>query len=136
MKSRIPLYLGILQVLIALGALPAGFAMIKDPSGTAIQMTTELLVNSPFSNFLIPGLFLFIVNGLGNILGAILSFRKMKRAGDLAFLLGILMMLWIGFQIFWIGYCSILQPIYFVVGIVETLMSYWLIRQKKAGVLA
>lgn len=132
MKSQIPLYLGILQILIALGALPAGFVMIKDPSGTAIQMTTELLVNSPFPTFLIPGLFLFIVNGLGNVLGAILSFRKKKRTGELAFMLGVLMMLWIGFQVYWIGYGSILQPIYFLVGMVETLIGYLLIRQKVA----
>ncbi len=114
MKSRVLLYLGIFQLLIALGALPAGLAMIQDPTGGLNQMTLDLLADLPFSSFLIPGLYLFLINGLGNMAGAILSFMKKKIAAKMAILLGLLMVLWISFQVLWIGYGSILQRIYLI----------------------
>jgi hypothetical protein len=81
-RNRLTTGLGILQVLIGIGAVPAGISMIHDPSGRGLAMPLEILANTPFSNFLIPGLFLLVVNGIGSLLAGIASFRRHRLAGQ------------------------------------------------------
>lgn len=57
-----------LLILLGIGALAGGGAMIIDPSGQSIQMPLSLLENSLFKDFLIPGIVLFILFGLIPIL--------------------------------------------------------------------
>ena len=112
-------FLGILQVFIALGAIPAGIGFITDPSGTNNCMSTDLLAASPFDDFLIPGLFLLIINGLGNSIASVFSFQRKKVADVLAMFFGFILILWIVLQVWWIGYATFLQPFYLIVGIIE-----------------
>ncbi|MBN1157931.1 MAG: hypothetical protein JXA61_01005 [Bacteroidales bacterium] len=79
---------GILQLFIALGALGAGFLMMVNPDGSKIQMPLGMLEDSPFKDFLIPGIILFTVNGLGNLLAGCLSFLRHKLAGWAGIFLG------------------------------------------------
>ena len=80
--------LGIIQIFIGIGAVPAGIAMIVDPSGNKLGMSLEMLTNSPFSDFLIPGIFLLVVNGIGSLFGGIVSFLRYRFAGEIASGLG------------------------------------------------
>ncbi len=70
-NKRFFMGLGILQLFISLGAIPAGISFLLDPSGKGLGMATDLLKNSPFINFFIPGLYLLSINGIGNLIGAI-----------------------------------------------------------------
>jgi hypothetical protein len=55
----------ILLFIVALNALAAGYSFITDPSGNGLGSTTSYIRKSaPFKNFLIPGIFLFIINGI------------------------------------------------------------------------
>ena len=49
---------------LGVGALFGGGVLIVSPSGKLFGMPLSLLDNSPFTDFLIPGLILFIVLGL------------------------------------------------------------------------
>lgn len=49
---------------LGLGAIGGGVALIASPSGEAIGMPVSVLKNSPFTDFLVPGLLLFIVFGI------------------------------------------------------------------------
>ena len=114
--------LGIFQGLIGLSAVAGGVGLVMDPTGASLGMSTAWLDGSPFANFLIPGLFLLSVNGIGTLVGAVLSFRAYRYAGELAALLGVIMMGWITIQVLVISGgagISWLQPFYFVVGLVE-----------------
>ena len=122
--KRIAVSLGITQVIIAIGAIPAGLSMIFEPDGMGIGMSTEMLSGSPFKDFLIPGLFLFTVNGLCNGFGAYLSFRKNRYAGMFGLGLGIVLILWICVQVFFIGLTHFLQPVFLVIGVIETTLGY------------
>ena len=51
-------------VFLGIGALAGGLVLIIAPDGAIIHMPTSLLARTPFTNFLIPGLILFSVNGL------------------------------------------------------------------------
>lgn len=112
-------WLGILQFLIGIGAVPAGFGLVMDPSGSAVGFDLQWLEGSPFSDFLIPGLVLMTVNGLGHLVGCFASFRGWRRAGELGLALGVFLTLWILLQVYWIGLGSWLQPAYFIIGLLE-----------------
>ncbi len=118
--------LGSIQIFIALGAIPAGIGFLSDTSGAAMGNSVDMLANSPLRSFLIPALFLLIVHGLGNVTGAILSFRKKSFSGLAGFSLGVILMLWIIIQVLWIGLSSFMQPLFFFIGIIEALLG-WII---------
>ena len=54
----------VLLALLGVGALFGGGVLIISPSGQLFGMPLSMLDNSPFSNFLIPGIILFTVLGL------------------------------------------------------------------------
>jgi len=64
MKTIVKVICFVLLLVNGLGALYGGFLLMLDPSGTRMQMPLSYLEHSPFSNYLIPGIILFIVNGL------------------------------------------------------------------------
>jgi len=123
--------LGILEIFIALGALPAGYLFIAAPDGSRMGMTTEALAGSPFTSFLIPGLALFIFNGLFNVVNGILCFRRYPHAPWIGLMLGGGMLIWILVQVMVIGLNHFLQPAYFVFGLAEIIISILLIRKLK-----
>ncbi len=117
----------ILFFFTGIGAMAGGFGFIVDPSGKTLGMSTEILPSEVFFDFLIPGLFLFIVIGIGHILVTIL-FLISRSLGvwKYLFLMGFILGIWIIIQILMIGYLSVLQPIYLLVALVEMfLASKW-----------
>ena len=116
------IWLGILQIFIGIGAVPAGIAMITDPSGNGLGIPIEMLINSPFSDFLIPGIFLLVVNGIGSLLGGAASFLRYRFAGDIAVGLGTFLIIWIVAQAWWIG-VHWLHFLYVSFGIVELVLG-------------
>jgi hypothetical protein len=117
--------LGILQIFIAVGAIPAGLMMILDPSGSSLGMPLLMLANTPFTNFLIPGIFLLMVNGIGGLLGGLASFRRYRYADKMAIGLGTFLILWIAAQVWWMG-LHWLHIVYVVLGIVELVLGLML----------
>ena len=76
--KRLAVVLGILQCFVAVMAVPAGLSLILEPDGSGIGLPTDILQTSPFRDYLIPGLFLFVFNGIFQLIGAVASFRKNK----------------------------------------------------------
>lgn len=54
----------ILLAFLGVGAIFGGGVLIISPSGKLFGMPLSLLANSPFSNFLVPGIILFLVLGI------------------------------------------------------------------------
>jgi len=50
-----------MHILLGIGAVFGGGVLVIDPSGGLIKMPITLLENSPFNNFLIPGIILLII---------------------------------------------------------------------------
>ncbi len=118
--------LAVMQVFNGLSALAGGFGLMSDPSGEALAMKTAWLEGTPFSSFLFPGIILFVVNGIGNTAGAVITFRKNKLAAKTGIAFGIIMMGWIVSQVLFIGYMSFLQPLYFTTGLLQFAFGYFL----------
>ena len=49
---------------IGIMATIGGLQMISDPSGSSSSLSLQLLQQSPFKNYLLPGIILFLLNGL------------------------------------------------------------------------
>jgi hypothetical protein len=131
MKRRLLVILGVILAFVALGAIPAGFSMITKPDGSGLGMSVDYLKDSPFRDFFVPGLFLFIVNGLFNAAGAILCFARNKNAALLGLLLGVTLLLWIIIQVYSTGLISFMQPLFFGIGIAEILLGAIMIRHNR-----
>ena len=113
------IFLGLLQTFIALTALAGGFMFVKDPSGVSMGFHVSMLEGSIFPNYLIPGLFLFLVNGLGSLIGAMLSFIRNRNAGAAAIALGAILLAWLAIQVIAIRTLNWVQGLYFLLGLVE-----------------
>lgn len=120
--------LGSLQAFTAIGAIPAGIGYLLDTTGKGMGVTTEILANSPLNSFLLPGLFLLIVNGLAHIAGAWLSFSRNRYAGHAGLTLGVVLTIWIIIQVAWIGLSHFLQPLFLVIGLINIFLSWKIIR--------
>lgn len=128
-KGRgLTLGLGVLQVLIGLGAVAGGLGLIVDPTGASLGLPVEWLSGSPFPDHLIPDIVLLGVNGLGNLAGSLATFVGYRRAGEIAVALGAFLILWIVAQVGWIGLSSGLQPLCFALGGVELVLELLLRR--------
>ena len=121
--------LGCIQLFVALGALPVGYLFIINPDGSAVGMNVQLLQNSPFSDFLIPGIALFVFNGIFHLIDAFFCFFKLKIAPYIGAILGIGLLIWILVQVYSVGLNSYLQPVFFSIGMVELFLSLFLIKK-------
>ncbi|MBW9170448.1 hypothetical protein K2F43_04410 [Clostridium estertheticum] len=77
MKEKIKVnLLGFYDLVLALGAIYIGVMMISSRGGVFTQYPKEWLSKVPFDNWIAPGIITIVLFGLGNIIAAILSFRK------------------------------------------------------------
>jgi hypothetical protein len=120
--------LGALQVFIGLCCVAGGFGPVTEPSGANLGFVVEWLSKSPFSDYLIPGLVLSVVIGVGSLAGGVLSIFRYRHAGKIAAVLGAFLMIWILAQVWWIGLTIWLQPLFFGSGMVELALGLLLLR--------
>ncbi|MFW6232150.1 MAG: hypothetical protein ACOC37_03760, partial [Spirochaetota bacterium] len=93
-----------LHLFVGLGAIGGGVGALVDPSGAAVGMSVSVLERGPFVDFLIPGLFLMLVLGVGNLLAGLLLLSRSRRAGAVASLaLFVVLVLWIVIQLYVMG---------------------------------
>lgn len=125
MSSHRPLILslGLLQIFIALGAVAGGLNFILDLSGGRSGLAPQILAETPFKDFLVPGLYLLVVNGIGSLAAAILSLIRHPWAPELAVFLGLFLMGWIAAQLLWLGFLNWTQPFYFALGFLEAALG-------------
>ena len=139
MKRPATSYLLIFLVLIQIiSAVPAGWMLIADPSGTNLGLPVEMLQYSPFPDFLIPGLFLFIVLGIFPIVivyglikktefklaNKINLYQKYHWSWTFSYYLGLLLILWINMELLFIKDYSFLQVIFSMLGVIIIVITH------------
>lgn len=106
-----------------INALIAGFLFIIDPTGQSIGMSISYLSNSPFNSFLIPGIVLFTINGLMNIVTAILCLKNYKHYSSLISIQGLLLSGWILIQVLLVRDFNILHFSMLMIGFVLIILG-------------
>jgi hypothetical protein len=132
-ERRLHTGLGALQAFIGLGALAGGFGLVNDPSGGALGLPLSLLEGSPFQDYLIPGLFLMVVNGMGSMIGAAFSFTRRRYAPETAMVLGAILVAWIVIQVIVISSFHWLHVLYFILGVVELVFGLYIRGRRTRG---
>jgi len=122
--SKSTLLLGLLQLFIAIGGIAGGIGLVLEPSGTDMGMNAEVFARTPFQDYLVPGLTLLFIIGVGNLIGSAASFLRYRYSGELTVFLGGFLALWIILQVIWLGLVSWLQPVYFLLGCGELLLGW------------
>ncbi len=139
MKRSIPTYILMLLILFqVISAVPSGLLLIIDPSGEILGLPIGMLQYSPFFDFLIPGLFLFFVLGVFPTLVLYGLVRKSKSSilekinfdknyhwsWTFSYYVGLLLVLWINMQLFFIRDFDILHFIYSMLGILIIIITH------------
>jgi len=89
----------ILSMFVGLAAIYGGWMLIADPSGQTLQFPLELLNDTPFNDYFIPGLILFIIIGVYSFLVAIFSMSKFKNYTWLIIINGCLLIGWLTIEL-------------------------------------
>lgn len=120
-KPTSPYYnpLVIISGFVGVSALGGGIYGMSGAKGVPL----ELLEGSMFSNYFVPSLILFLVVGGSSILTMIMTSKGKKNARRIAILTGVIILVWIVFQLNIIGYESWLQPFIAIAGISILLLS-------------
>lgn len=114
----------IIHAFVGIGALFGGMLGITDSSGSSFGMqASEALKNSPFNSFLIPGIFLFVVLGLGNLSVLLISKYKSKYQSYISGFFGIILCFWIIIQCYMLFTIHILHIIFFIIGVVQIVLA-------------
>jgi len=120
--------LGVLLAFVALNAFGGGYYGM---SGAA-DVPREWLQGSPFKDYFIPGLFLFLVIGGSFLYAAIAVFAQMRRARFFAFAAAIIVLVWLAVQVMIIGYVSWMQPVTTIAAIIVLVLAWFLPASPKA----
>lgn len=117
----------VLELFTALGAIPVGLQLVRDPSGAAIGLPSAWIEASPFGTYLVPGLYLLLVNGVGMLVLAGLTLARHPASPWLTGVLGMGLIIWILVQIAVLPEVSPLQAAFGAIGVVLVGLSVaWL----------
>lgn len=120
----------ILHAFVGLGAIGGGIMAILNPTGPG-GMPAEVLKNSPFNDFLIPGIILFTIIGIGNIFSAVTILLKSKYQGYISSVFSWALVIWIIVQCIMLRSVVALHVIFFVIGLVEVVISTMLLFEQR-----
>lgn len=115
-----------LLAFLGLGAVGGGAMFIVSPSGALFGMPLSMLENSPFNNFLLPGIILFLILGVAPLLliiplrtkptsklaQGINFFRDMHWAWSYTIYIAFALIIWIQIQMVIIGGVHFLHTFY------------------------
>ena len=111
-----------LHLFCGISAFAGGMAPLMDPQ-SPLGMSTDALVNGPFEDFFIPGLFLFAVIGCGNLVAAAIGWKDNLRLSLTSLAFGLIMMSFLGIEIYVLGATVFLHILYLTVGLLQVLVG-------------
>ena len=99
MNNILRIFSIILLLFLAINAFWGSIYLIADPSGKAIQIPIELLEGTPFSDYFIPGIILFISIGVLSLSVAFITIKKVKNYPWFIILQGCVLIGWLTTEI-------------------------------------
>lgn len=116
MKIIYNIIVSLLLLFNGIGALIGGWILITHPDGSAMNLSLDLLKHTPFKDFMIPGIILFIVNGIFSLVAFNALIRNYKFAYWLILAQGVILSGWILIQILLIRTIHPLHILLVVIG--------------------
>jgi hypothetical protein len=122
-----------LQIFISLTAIAGGAKLVSDPSGNAAGVPLEWLSGSPIPDYSIPGWVLIVAIGLGQAAASLLSAFGHRQFGLAAIVQGGLLAGYIAVEVWVVGWQAALQPLYFILGLVQIALGFFAQRKREVG---
>jgi len=128
--KRIYRLLFALHVFVGVGAVFGGLAAITSPKAP-LGIPVEILRSSPFSDFFIPGIILFTLIGLGNIVCAFMFRFKLRYQGYISSVFSWALVIWIVVQCKMLNSIEALHIIYFIIGLIQASLSIFFLYEQR-----
>lgn len=103
-----------------------GASLVLDPTGESMQMPVSYLIDSPFSDYFIPGFILLTVLGIYPLIVIYNLWKRDRQAWFGSVVVGSALVIWIIVEILMIGYQARppLQLLFGLVGIFILIISF------------
>ena len=118
-----------MELLTGALAIPVGWSFIQDASGQALGVPQGWIEASVFGSYLIPGLYLFAINGVAMLVLAALSIRRHWIAPWLTGVLGVGLIIWITVEVITLPDTMVLTWVFLAIGFALGFVAlFWLRR--------
>lgn len=129
MNSKYKLLM-VMHFFVGIGALVGGGAAILDPFNP-LGVPLDTLEHSPFDNFLIPGLILFIIIGIGSLISGVTALLKSGYQGYYSSVSSWALMIWIAVQCLMLRAIVFAHVLFFVIGLVGAVLAFSILYDKQ-----
>lgn len=113
-----------------IAAIFGGWQLIAHPDGSSIKLSLDYISGSPFDNYLLPGVMLFISNGVFGFFVLFCTLGEIKNYPRLILIQGIILFAWILVQILMVREINSLHIALGSIGILLILSGRILMRSK------
>lgn len=107
----------IFLLFVGVNALAGGYLLMADPSGSSLGMSINQIYPAIFDDFFIPGVLLFVFNGVISVLTALFVIFKWRNYSDLVILQGMILFVWIIAELFFFDQIYALQYLFAGIGL-------------------
>lgn len=124
-----------LLYLNGLTAIGGGMVLIIDPKGSILQLSVDLLRNSPFNNYLIPGIIL-VFNGFFSLFTLYYVIKKKPYFPYLIIMQGCILFMWLSTQVIMIKYFfAPLHITYYLIALTLVFSAYVILKNKQSNLM-
>ncbi|MDF2944793.1 MAG: hypothetical protein K0S01_3651 [Herbinix sp.] len=120
----------VLHIFVGIGGMAGGLAAITNPVNP-LGITVDVLKNSPFHNFLIPGIILFTIIGLGNVFSAVTLYFKSRFQGYISNVFSWALVIWIIVQCIMLNAIAFLHVLFFGIGFIEGILAIFILFEQR-----
>ena len=113
------------------GALFGGCNLMIHPDGSSLQLSMDWLKHTPFPDYLIPGIMLFIANGLFSVFVFIAILLKLRNYYRLVMVQGAILAGWILIQMALIRTIDFLHVLFGSIGIALFIVGWILLQHNR-----
>lgn len=131
MKLLLHILAYILLFFNGVGALFGGWNLMIHPDGSSLQLSLDWLKHTPFPDYLIPGIILFIANGLFSIFVFIAIVLKLRNYYWLVMVQGAILAGWIVIQMALIRTIDFLHVLFGSIGIALFIVGWMLLQYNR-----
>lgn len=117
-----------IHIFVGIGAMAGGMGAILNPY-SPMGVSVDILKHSPFHSFFIPGLLLFGVIGLGNLLSAFVLLKDYKLQVYVSGIFSGALVIWIIVQCIMLRFVVFLHILYLCIGLVQSFLAALLLFQ-------
>ena len=131
MKKAVNILVLLLLLFNGVGASYGGLHLIVHPDGSSLGLGMHWIEGTAFDNYLIPGLLLFVFNGIFSFVVVILLLTRNRYYALFTIAQGITLFTWIVAQVFIIATFNVLHLVMGSTGLALVAGGLWLLKQKR-----